>query len=105
MRKALRAKLVRRAEAWRYNSLWRRENGDERSRSILADWPAARPRNWLRLVNRPQSPKELEALRRCVSKGKPYGSGEWEMRVARRLGLEHTLRSRGRPRKGKDEEK
>ena len=72
---------------------------------LPGDWPAARPRNWLALVNRPQSPKELEALRRCVSKGKPYGSGEWEIRVARRLGLEHTLRSRGRPRKGKDEEK
>ena len=97
-RNALRAKLVRRAEAWRYNSLWRRERGDEESRAILADWPVAMPRNWVEQVNRPQSKQELEALRTCVAKGSPYGSVDWSSRTAKRLDLDHTLRSRGRPR-------
>jgi REP-associated tyrosine transposase len=37
-----RAGLVRRAEAWRWGSLWRRERG--RGLDLLSDWPLARPR-------------------------------------------------------------
>jgi len=98
-RNALRANLVRRAELWRYHSLWRREKGDEQARSILADWPVAPPKDWRAIVNRPQGRGEVEAVRRSVIKGSPFGSKEWALRIARRLGLEHTLRPRGRPAK------
>ena len=40
---------------------------------------------------------EIEALRRCAERGSPYGSGPWVEQTARHLGLEATLRSRGRP--------
>jgi len=98
-RNALRANLVRRAEEWRYNSLWRREHGDEASRAILAEWPVQRPRDCVERVNRPQSRQELEALRRSVVKGSPYGSSDWQASIARRLGLGHTLRPPGRPKR------
>ena len=42
---------------------------------------------------------ELEALRRCVSRGRPFGNPNWVADTARRLGLEPTLRHRGRPKK------
>jgi hypothetical protein len=32
--------------------------------------------------------RELEALRRCVQRGRPYGWPEWLKEIAKRLGLE-----------------
>ena len=46
-----------------------------------------------------QREAELEALRRAVVRGCPYGGGGWVDKTARRLGLEATLRPRGRPSK------
>lgn len=102
-RNALRAGLVRKAQSWQYNSLWRRENGDAQSRAILADWPVRRPRKWVAIVNQPQSREELEALRKCVARGAPFGSSGWQRRIATRLSLSHTLRRRGRPKKTRKE--
>ncbi|MHC4441782.1 MAG: transposase [Planctomycetota bacterium] len=98
-RNALRAKLVRSAENWRWSSLWRREYGDDKSKRILHPWPVDSPRNWHLVVNRPHNDEELEALRRSVQRGTPYGSKVWQTRMCRRLGLDFTLRPRGRPTK------
>ncbi len=65
----------------------------------LWKWPVPRPRNWVELVNEVQTEGELEALRRSVVRGRPFGREEWQRRTAKQLGLEHTLRPRGRPRK------
>ena len=95
-RDALRAGLVRRAEAWRWCSLWRQERGSEEERALLGAWPVPRPEGWAAWVNEAQSVAELEALRRGVARGCPYGGEGW---VAAKLGLEVTLRPRGRPKK------
>jgi putative transposase len=98
-RNAVRANLVPRAEAWRYSSLWRQRRGQPEQRTILSDWPLPVPRDWLRRVNRPETEAELEALRRAVRRGSPYGGPRWVKNTALRLGLEFTVRPRGRPRK------
>ena len=98
-RNALRANLVRRAEDWRWCSLWRRQTRKAKLTQILADWPMDRPRPWLHLVNEPQSEDELAALRRAIHRNAPFGSSAWTQRTAIRLRLAHTLRPRGRPRK------
>jgi len=103
-RNALRANLVARAEDWQWSSLWRREHGSPEQRRWLGEWPLSRPRRWLELVNEPQSDAELEALRRCVLKGQPFGSANWIEQTAKQLGLESTLRSRGRPRRSTPED-
>jgi putative transposase len=64
-----------------------------------SDWPVSRPANWVKEVNRVQSAAELEALRRSVQRGQPFGGEAWAKRTAKRLGLESTFRARGRPRK------
>ncbi len=97
-RNALRANLVDRAEDWRWSSLWRRAQGTAAQRGVLSRWPLSMPRDWVTLVNAPQTEAELSALRRSVVRGQPYGSKDWIQRVASLLGLESTLRSRGRPR-------
>ncbi len=96
-RNALRANLVTRAEEWRSCSLWRRINGD--NESLLSDWPIDMPLDWIRGVNEAQTTAELEALRNSVNRGTPYGSEDWMIRIARKFGLEFTLRPRGRPKK------
>lgn len=102
-RNALRARLARAAENWRWGSLWRQYKGDAPAHKLLSEWPVARPRNWLAQVNRVETADELEALRRSVRRGQPFGSPTWQTRTAKRLSLESTLRPPGRPRKEVDE--
>jgi len=94
---ALRSKLVKRAEDWQWSSLWRRLQGPKHSQ-WLADWPVTRPRQWVKLINELQTQEELESVRQCVQRGRPFGQEAWVQRTTRRLNLESTLRPRGRPR-------
>jgi putative transposase len=98
-RNALRAGLVRRAEAWRWSSLWRRTSGTAEEKQLLSTWPVAYPRGWCKLVNEPQTEAEVDAIRRCVARGQPYGGEDCVRRMAKQLGLESTLRAPYRPRK------
>jgi putative transposase len=96
-RNPVRAGLAKRAENWRWGSAWRRgQRGN--AGDVLSRWPLDRPRNWLDYVNRPQTEAEVEALRRCVQRGTPFGSDVWVKRSATRLDLDSALRPRGRPR-------
>ncbi len=97
-RNPVRANLAEQAEAWRWSSAWRYRSGDKQAKSLLADWPVPRPRDWRSHVNRAQTPAELDALRRSVARGRPYGGEAWCKRIIARLGLEWTVRPRGRPR-------
>ena len=97
-RNALRAGLVDQAEEWRWGSLWRWVQRTEPDWKLLSPWPVRRPRNWIAHVNKPLSEKELQAVRHCANRGRPLGDAGWVESAARRLGLESTLRSRGRPR-------
>jgi putative transposase len=95
-RNAVRARLVRRAENWPWCSapLWQAQ---ERPPWLVAG-PVARPSDWLAWVNGALTEAELEALRRSVNRGAPFGGAAWSANTAKRLGLESTLRPRGRPR-------
>jgi putative transposase len=71
--------------------------GDEKLTTWLSDWPVAPPGNWVARVNRPEMASELAALRLSVQQGRPFGAEPWVVRLAKRCGLESTMRSRGRP--------
>ncbi len=98
-RNALRANMVEHAEDRRWSSLGCRVHGTRKEKAILGDWPLPRPRQWRRMVNQLQTEAELKALRRSVHRSQPYGSDDWVKRAAVTLGLESTLRPRGRPKK------
>jgi len=103
-RNALRAGMVEQAEDWRWGSLWRwvhrrRAAAHDDEWPALSAWPVDCPRQWRRLVNEPLTEAEEEAVRRSIRRGAPFGSERWVARTARRLGLESSLRPRGRPRK------
>jgi len=95
----VRSKLVDAAKDWRWGSLWRHTQGSEAEQSILSDWPVAAPRNYLSSVDRPFKPAELARLLLCLQRGQPYGPDAWIQKTAVKLGLESSLRPRGRPRK------
>jgi putative transposase len=96
-RNPLRAELVERAEQWRWSSLrwWSEPN----RLSFLHVGPVPRGREWVNWVNQPMTDAELLRLRRSLNRGTPFGSEAWSRRIASRLGLESSLRPRGRPRK------
>ena len=98
-RNALRANLVRRAERWRWGSLYRWLRGTPEEKSLLAAWPQPRRASWVDHVNAPQTELEVQAIRRSIDRGSPLGEAAWSEQTARRLGLESTLRPRGRPKK------
>lgn len=88
----LRAGLVKQAERWPWCSL----SGRDDAQQMLSDWPLDRPRDWAEIVNTiPQ--KEVEEVTASLIKGKPFGADAWQERIAAKLGLQSTLRPRGRP--------
>lgn len=93
-RNPLRAKLVEEADAWRWSSLWHRVHDQA---GLLDDGPLAIPRGWRQHVQAPQTDAELEALQRSVVRSAPFGEACWQEQTAKRLGLQSTLRARGRP--------
>ena len=50
-------------------------------------------------VNEPISVKEIERMQTSMAQDRPLGGAAWIERTVRRLGLAHTMRSEGRPRK------
>ncbi len=101
-RNAFRANLVSGAREWRWSSLAGRTSGDDLAllkKAVLSEWPLRRPNDWLSFVNEPQTEAELTALRRCVNRGCPFGDANWVNATAKQLGLNSTLRQRGRPKK------
>jgi putative transposase len=94
-RNPVRAGLVERAEDWLWSSAAaRREN-----QPVLDPGPVPRPVQWLRYVNQAQTEAEVERLRECLRRRRPFGDEAWTVKTARRMDLQASLRPRGRPRK------
>ena len=97
-RNALRAEFVSRAEEWRWGSLWHWNQKPEPKPTLLSSWPIPRPRGWIERVNQPRTEKELSTVRDSANRGCPFGDLEWVESTVKRLGLQSTVRPRGRPR-------
>jgi putative transposase len=90
-RNAKRAGMVRNAGDWRWCSLAAQDN------TWLAPSIVDRPADWSAFINETEPAEELLQLRQCIQRGAPYGSPRWTRQAAVRLGLESSLRPRGRP--------
>ena len=94
----LRAGIVKQAEQWPWSSLAIR-CGIEKE-IVLDAGPERLPDNWLHLVQSAVKSSQQEAIEHCIKRGCPYGSEQWIHQTATMLGLESTLKPRGRPKKG-----
>lgn len=92
----LRARLVDRAERWRWSSV---STDVTVERPRLTAGPVACPENWLEWVNTGVERQALKALRLSVRRGRPFGEEQWVAEVAEIFGLDFTIRPPGRPRK------
>jgi len=100
-RNPLRAKKVRRAENWRWSSLWVRQNGSAEQQAILHDWPIDLPKDWRQRVNTPQTAEEEAAMQVSIKRSRPLGQAAWQQKMAARLGLTSCFRDPHRPAKAK----
>ncbi len=102
----VRARTVKKAVQWPWSSVHERI-GDikhkvksfgpagEIKRPALSDWPGPAPRGWALRVDAALSDKDLAELRTSVQRGTPFGSPQWQAKIARRLNLESTMRAAG----------
>ncbi len=90
-RNPLRAGLVERAQDWRWSSLPADAEGPS-----LDLGPVPRLPEWLEFVNTPMTETEVAAIRLSLRRDRPYGTDSWTTETADLLGLEYSLRHRGR---------
>jgi putative transposase len=100
-RNPLRARLVPGVADWKWSSL--RLHGQPARPAWYHDGPVRRGPDWAAYVAQPQTDAELVALRHSAQRGVPYGGERWQQKTITALGLESTLRPRGRPRKPENE--
>jgi putative transposase len=86
-RNAVRAGLAASARAWRRCSAAWRGGGPATAAAPPwlvppARWPVDVPGDWDAWVDRAETPAEVEALRRSVARGAPFGSARWVSRTA-----------------------
>jgi len=99
-RNAKKANLVKKAENWRWSSVWRREYGTQKQKQLLANWPIPTPQNYLETLNQPLTKNEEQALTRSEEKNVPFGRDPWVNKVVKKYDIEQVLRGVGRPKKG-----
>ena len=99
-RNPVRAKTipVRKAQNWHWSSVGVAHKDAEEMPDIC-EGPVERPQPWLDWVNRPTNQDEFANMSVCIGRGQPFGSDPWRTKIAKKLGLESSLRPRGRPRK------
>lgn len=95
-----RAGVVERNIDWPWSSLAIRAGGEKAV--VLSDGPTELPGSWIKLVERAADTrdKNRELIETCMKRSRPMGEDEWTTATAARLGLQPTLRPRGRPKKG-----
>ena len=99
-RNAKKANLVKKAELWKWSSVWRRYSGTPEQQKLLSLWPVPESKQYLQYLNTPQTRSEEEAIERSIIKNIPFGTEEWRDAMIERYDLEQTMRGVGRPKKG-----
>jgi len=91
----VRAQLATSAGEWNWSSHRARLNGAR----MLDELPITLPGYWTETVDTPMTDNELEKLQRSLDRQSPFGGVPWLQRMCGELGLEATIRPRGRPKK------
>ena len=94
----LRAKLVKKAQDWKWSSLYRRQRSNKEDRELLSKLPTSLPSNYLESVNDVFPNESLERVRYSITKGAPYGSDKWIGEMLEKFKMYNTQRGPGRPR-------
>jgi putative transposase len=74
-RNAVRAGLVKKAQEWRWSSVWIRIYGNEKQKELLSLWPIEIPMNYLDIVNKKDKFDDLKNIRFSIEKSVEIDSG------------------------------
>ena len=99
-RNAKTANLVKKAEDWKWSSVWRRTFGTQKQKSLLCVWPIPVSKTYLYLLNEPISTNEIEKIEKSEEKSIPFGRNTWINSIVKKYTIEQVLRGPGRPKKG-----
>ena len=98
-RNAKRAKLVKKAEDWKWGSAWRKKNGTIKQKKLLSPWPIDIPHEYLKYLNGEEKAEEIDMIKRSIIKNIPFGSDTWLSNIIKKFKLEQTQNPIGRPKK------
>lgn len=91
-----RAGIVERNVDWPWSSLAVRA-GHEKV-VTLSDDPVELPMHWEKLLDKEEiTENDCVLIETCMRRGRPMGDSEWTNKIAAKLGLQSTLKARGRP--------
>jgi len=94
-RNPVRARLVARAENWRWSSA---TPATSRARwPVMSAWPVPKPGNWSDRLNTPESSRSLRGVRDTIRAGRHFGSASWRLKTAEALRWRSGLTRPGRP--------
>jgi putative transposase len=68
--------------------------------SCIEKTPIELPHDWTGYVDQPLTDGELDRLQTSMQRQTPFGSPPWQMQICGELGLESTLKPKGRPKSG-----
>ena len=92
-----RAGLVNTSKEWYWSS--HRETLGKRLRTVIDELPIGLPKAWESCVHTMLTESDLQRIRESVNRQSPYGTPIWVTTLCRELGIESTIRPRGRPKK------
>ena len=95
-RNPLRSHMVLKSQDWEWSSL--KPTSRSAPDRLLSDGPLQKPAQWTRMVNGVETDAELKSIRHSLTRGTPFGDSRWQIKTATQLGLESSMRPRGRPR-------
>lgn len=93
----LRTNLAKSPRGWAWSSYSLRLKPAGQNPALLDALPVPLPDDWEQIVQQRWEKDELDAVRNSVRRGSPFGSEKWVRATAKKLGLDFTLRPRGRP--------
>jgi putative transposase len=93
----VRAGLKSSARDWKWSS--HLERTGKTPRILTDEISLVLPESWTAYVDQPWSEKDLEQVRESVNRQAPFGSSQWQSATSLKMGLESTIRPRGRPKK------
>lgn len=93
----VRAQIVPSAKDWSWSSHRGRVGVTD---SCAENLPIELPSDWTGYVDQPINEGELGRIQTSMQRQTPYGSPPWQTRICRELGLESTLKPKGRPKSG-----
>lgn len=96
----IRAQIVQDAADWPWSSYALRQGRP--SVLNLSRGPVALPADWTQWVHGDIDEKSHQTLQNSINRSYPLGEPEWMLKTAKIMGLESTLRRKGRPKKVPD---